>query len=85
MTTEFVSAAELMARVLGADGYPFVVIDHPISSATPDQLEDRAREAVAQGMSVMLIITALAFVICAFEVSRRRRPGAGAGAETGAL
>ncbi|PJE36205.1 hypothetical protein CVM52_13300 [Pseudooceanicola lipolyticus] len=38
---------------------------------------------IAQGMSVMLIITALAFVICAFEVSRRRRPGAGA--ETGAL
>lgn len=45
MTTEFVSAAELMARVLGLPGYPFVVIDHPISSATVDQLADRARIA----------------------------------------
>ena len=33
MTETFVSAAELMARVLGADGYPFAVIEHPISSA----------------------------------------------------
>ena len=46
MTEKFVSAAELMGRVLGADGYPFVVIPHPISSATPDQLAAAARTAV---------------------------------------
>ena len=34
MTDRFVTAAELMARVLGADGYPFAVIEHPISSAS---------------------------------------------------
>jgi len=45
MTTQFVSAAELMAKVLGLPGYPFVVIDHPISSATLDELADRARRA----------------------------------------
>ncbi len=45
MTTQFVSAAELMAKVLGLPGYPFVVIDHPISSATLDELADRARQA----------------------------------------
>jgi hypothetical protein len=45
MTTEFVSAAELMAKVLGLPGYPFVVIDHPISSATIDELAVRARTA----------------------------------------
>ena len=33
MTTRFVSAAELMARVLGFPGYEFAVIAHPISSA----------------------------------------------------
>ncbi len=47
MTTAFVSAAELMSQVLGADGYPFVVIDHPISSATTEQLAARAKEAAA--------------------------------------
>ena len=45
MTTQFVSAAELMAKVLGLPGYPFVVIDHPISSATLDELSTRARQA----------------------------------------
>ncbi len=45
MTTEFVSAAELMAMVLGAEGYPFVVIEHPIASASPDQLAERAERA----------------------------------------
>ena len=45
MTEKFVSAAELMGRVLGADGYPFVVIPHPISSATPDELAAAARTA----------------------------------------
>jgi hypothetical protein len=33
MTERFVSAAELMARVLGMPGYRFAVIPHPISSA----------------------------------------------------
>ncbi len=47
MTSQFVSAAELMARVLGADGYPFVVVDHPISSATHEELASRARAAAA--------------------------------------
>jgi hypothetical protein len=48
MTEQFVSAAELMAKVLGMPGYPFVVIDHPISSATLDQLKERARRAAAE-------------------------------------
>ena len=41
MTTRFVSAAELMARVLGFPGYAFAVIPHPISSATDDGLRVR--------------------------------------------
>ena len=47
MTLNFVSAAELMSRVLGADGYDFSVIDHPVSSATSDQLLARAEMTVA--------------------------------------
>jgi hypothetical protein len=45
MTERFVSAAELMARVLGMPGYPFAIIPHPVSSATDDGLRDAARIA----------------------------------------
>ena len=48
MTAKFVSAAELMARALGAEGYRFVVIEHPISSASAQDLAERARRAAAE-------------------------------------
>jgi len=48
MTEQFVSAAELMGRVLGADGYPFVTIPHPISSASSEQLAERGRLAAEE-------------------------------------
>jgi hypothetical protein len=54
MTSQFVSAAELMARVLGAEGYPIVVIEHPISSATPQALAERARAAAADSARLLL-------------------------------
>ena len=53
MTTKFVSAADLMSRVLGADGYRFVVIEHPISSATMEMLTERARKAVADSAAIL--------------------------------
>jgi len=53
MTSNFVSAAELMARALGADGYPFVVVDHPISSASSGELATRARKAVAESVAIL--------------------------------
>ena len=46
MTENFVSAAQLMSRVLGADDYPFAVIDHPVSSATNTELLARAEATV---------------------------------------
>ena len=55
MTSAFVSAAELMARALGADDYPVVVIEHPISSATPDQLSQRARDAAAGCIALLVV------------------------------
>jgi len=54
MTTRFVSAAELMARVLGFPGYQFAVIAHPISSASDDALRDMAAAALAQSRRLML-------------------------------
>ena len=54
MTTRFVSAAELMARVLGFPGYAFAVIPHPISSATDDGLRAMAAAAATQARRLLL-------------------------------
>ena len=54
MTTNFVSAAELMAKVLGMPGYAFAIIDHPVSSATDAGLRDRAIAALKQGSGFLL-------------------------------
>jgi len=42
MTSKFVSAAELMSRVLGLPDYQFGIIDHPVSSASDAELQSRA-------------------------------------------
>ncbi|MEM8746373.1 MAG: hypothetical protein AAGF91_06700, partial [Actinomycetota bacterium] len=53
MTERFVSAAELMGQVLGAPDHPFVVIPHPISSATSPELDAAARIAAAQCVAIL--------------------------------
>jgi hypothetical protein len=54
MTERFVSAAELMARVLGMPGYEFIVIPHTISSAGDEALR-RMAEATAPRLQTMLL------------------------------
>ena len=54
MTTQFVSAAQLMARVLGAEGYSFVVIEHPVSSASVQALAERARVAARESAALLV-------------------------------
>jgi hypothetical protein len=54
MTSRFVSAAELMSRVLGMPGYRFAVIGHPVSSATDDDLKAMARLAIDQSRSLLV-------------------------------
>jgi hypothetical protein len=53
MTTRFVSAADLMARVLGMPGYAFAVIDHPVSSATDATLAAMAQATVDQAKALL--------------------------------
>jgi hypothetical protein len=53
MTTRFVSAAELMSRVLGMPGYAFAVIDHPVSSATDDGLAAMAQATIQQARALL--------------------------------
>jgi hypothetical protein len=54
MTTRFVSAAELMCRVLGMVNYKFAVIDHPISSASDERLAEYARSTIEQARALLL-------------------------------
>ena len=54
MTTRFVSAAELMARVLGMPGYRFAVIGHPLSSASDERLAEYARATVEQARGLLV-------------------------------
>ncbi len=54
MTSKFVSAAEMMSRALGAEEYPFVIIDHPISSASKDELKLQASIALKEGVNLIL-------------------------------
>jgi len=54
MTTRFVSAAEMMRRVLGMPDYKFVVIDHPISSASEAELSVYARATLEQARALLL-------------------------------
>ncbi|MDD9890408.1 MAG: hypothetical protein OXU66_00280 [Gammaproteobacteria bacterium] len=46
MTNKFISAADLMARVLGSPGYQYAIIDHPVSSASDDELAARAEQTI---------------------------------------
>lgn len=53
MTSAFVDGAELMAQALGAEGYAFAVIEHPISSATDAELEAKARATLEQAAALL--------------------------------
>ena len=54
MTERFVSAAALMARVLGMPDYQFVIIPHPVSSANDDGLRAMAGIAAAEIRRMLL-------------------------------
>jgi hypothetical protein len=55
MTERFVSAAALMARVLGMPDYEFVVVSHPFSSANDEELRTKARTTIGEiGRLLML-------------------------------
>jgi len=54
MTERFAGAAALMARVLGMPGYPYVIIGHPLSSATDAEIEAYARATMEQARGLLL-------------------------------
>jgi hypothetical protein len=55
MMARFVSAAEMMARVLSMPNYRFVVIGQPISSAFDAQLAECPRATVDQARRLLVL------------------------------
>ena len=54
MTDRFASAADEMRRALGMPDYPFAIIEHPLSSASRHELEQRAEAALKQGLRLVV-------------------------------
>ena len=42
-----------MARLLNVPDYPFIVVDHPLGSLTPEQVCSRAEHAYEQGLKIL--------------------------------
>ena len=53
MTDRFTATAEAMARATGMPAFPFAVVAHPISNNDDAVLRVKAREAVAQCVSIL--------------------------------
>ena len=56
VTDPFRATADLTAKMAGLPGYPYVVIQHPISRVTGEVLRERA-EAVAEQVAALLVET----------------------------
>ena len=52
ITSEFRQEAEFQRRALGMDALVPVIITHPLSSLTAEEIEGRAREVLAQAGKV---------------------------------
>lgn len=53
-TRPFIASAKHMARVLNVPDYPFIVVDHPLGSLTPEQVRLRAAHAHEQGLKILM-------------------------------
>jgi hypothetical protein len=53
LTDTFRRPGDAMARVQGFSNYRYAVITHPISSLNPDQIRERAEQALPQVVSIL--------------------------------
>ena len=52
-TKPFLKSSQAMAARQGFEGYRFVMVEHPVSSLGPDEIRQRAREALPQVLSIL--------------------------------
>ena len=53
LTDTFRRPGDAMARVQGFPGYHYAVITHPISSLDPEQIRERARQALPEVLEIL--------------------------------
>ncbi|MEM8972686.1 MAG: hypothetical protein AAGD43_11545 [Pseudomonadota bacterium] len=53
-TEPFEVTAKNIARMLGLPDYPFVMMEHPIGSRTPDEIKVLAEAAYSQALPILL-------------------------------
>jgi hypothetical protein len=53
LTDTFRRPGDAMARVQGFSNYRYAVMTHPISSLDPNQIRERAREALPEVLSIL--------------------------------
>ena len=49
----FVNTARAVAEVRGLPDYPFAIVTHPVGSAAPDALREKARAALQQIIEIL--------------------------------
>jgi hypothetical protein len=54
VTTEFLHEAEVQRDALGMHDLTPVVIEHPLSTLTDEEIEPRAQQAAAQCVAILL-------------------------------
>ncbi len=53
-TEPFEVTAKNIARMLGLPGYPFLMVEHPIGSCTPAEIQTRAETAYRQALPILM-------------------------------
>ena len=53
-TEPFEVTAKNIARIMGLEDYPFMMVQHPIGSCTMDELKQRAEVAYRQALGILL-------------------------------
>ena len=53
-TAPFEVTARNIARMMGLPDYPFVILDHPLGSCTPREVEQRADAACEQAIDILM-------------------------------
>ncbi|MBH97447.1 MAG: hypothetical protein CMM56_03240 [Rhodospirillaceae bacterium] len=54
ITSEFIDSAKIMAKSCGISEYGFAIVEHPISSASNTELEEKARESITQAERLLV-------------------------------
>ena len=53
-TQPFIPSGKAIAKIRGIEGYPFVVVPHPVGSLEEEGIASRAREALPQVLELLL-------------------------------